>query len=50
MNETSDRHHPAAFLPLFVLPRSPVRRLQRVLGLVIWMAGLLIWLSGGFYA
>lgn len=43
MNDTSSRH-PAVLLPAFVLPRSPVRRLQKAFGLAIWVTGILIWL------
>ncbi|ANQ84392.1 hypothetical protein [Azoarcus olearius] len=43
MNEISGRRDPAPFNSL--CPRSPARRLQRLFGVLIWAAGLMVWLS-----
>jgi len=49
MNPSADRRHAAALCSTFACPRTPARRMQRALGLLIAAAGLLIWLSGGFH-
>ncbi|NMG65464.1 hypothetical protein GPA19_10935 [Azoarcus indigens] len=46
MKPTTHRRPRAALCSAFACPRSPLRRMQRALGLLISTAGLLIWLSG----
>ncbi|NMG34372.1 hypothetical protein GRF61_07910 [Azoarcus sp. TTM-91] len=46
MKPTTDHRLGTTLCPALACPRSPLRRTQRALGLLISAAGLLVWLSG----